>query len=92
MHLFIYLFIYSKLISREQRQLLVKCAATSLSSKLIARQKEFFSEMVVNAVSLLDDMLPLNMIGIKKVTGGSLEVGKEGGREFKGLELREQVL
>lgn len=52
----------------------MKCAATALSSKLIARQKEFFSEMVVNAVSLLDDMLPMNMIGTKKVTGGSLEV------------------
>ena len=30
--------------------------------------------MVVDAVSLLDDLLPLNMIGIKKVQGGSLEV------------------
>jgi T-complex protein 1 subunit eta len=57
----------------EQRKLLIKCASTSLSSKLIAQQKEFFSEMVVNAVSLLDDRLPLNMIGIKQVTGGSLE-------------------
>ena len=65
-------------IFREQRKLLVKCAATSLSSKLIARQKDFFSEMVVDAVSLLDEMLPLNMIGIKKVTGGSLEVIKRG--------------
>ena len=56
------------------RALLIKCAATSLNSKLIARQKDFFSTMVVDAVSLLDDMLPLNMIGIKKVQGGSLEV------------------
>ena len=58
----------------EQRQLLVKCAATALSSKLVASQKDFFSEMVVDAVSLLDDLLPLNMIGVKKVQGGSLEV------------------
>ena len=56
------------------RALLIKCASTSLCSKLIARQKDFFSTMVVDAVSLLDDMLPLNMIGIKKVQGGSLEV------------------
>ena len=62
---------------REQRQLLIKCAATSLSSKLIAHQKDFFSTMVVDAVSLLDDMLPLNMIGVKKVHGGSLEVRKK---------------
>ena len=54
--------------------LLKKCAATALSSKIIARQKEFFSQMVVDAVRHLDDLLPLNMIGIKKVKGGSLEV------------------
>jgi T-complex protein 1 subunit eta len=30
--------------------------------------------MVVDAVLMLDELLPLNMIGIKKVTGGSLEV------------------
>ena len=47
-----------------------------MSSKLIAQQKDFFSNMVVDAVSLLDDLLPLNMIGIKKVQGGSLEVGQ----------------
>ena len=29
--------------------------------------------MVVDAVSLLDELLPLNMIGIKKVQGGALE-------------------
>merc|ERR1719430_806814 len=29
--------------------------------------------MVVDAVMMLDDLLPLNMIGIKKVAGGSLE-------------------
>ncbi len=60
---------------REQRQLLQKCAATALSSKLVARQKEFFAHIVVDAVSHLDEMLPLNMIGMKKVTGGGLEVG-----------------
>ena len=52
----------------------MNCAATALNSKMIAHQKEFFSNMVVDAVSLLDDTLPLNMIGIKKVKGGSLEV------------------
>ncbi len=64
---------------REQRQLLEKCAATALSSKLVAHQKDFFSTMVVDAVSLLDELLPLNMIGAKKVQGGSLEVrGRSG--------------
>ena len=58
---------------REMRQLLEKCAATSLSSKLVAHQKDFFTKMVVDAVMLLDELLPLNMIGVKKVTGGGLE-------------------
>merc|ERR1712141_507833 len=58
----------------ELRELLVKCAATAMSSKLIHQQKDFFSTMVVDAVQTLDDaVLPLNMIGIKKVQGGSLE-------------------
>lgn len=63
-------------ICRALRELLVKCASTALSSKLVARQKEFFSEMVVDAVMMLDDLLPLNMIGVKKVQGGALEVCK----------------
>ncbi|KAB0790184.1 hypothetical protein PPYR_15483 [Photinus pyralis] len=63
----------SKSNAVEFRSLLEKCAATALSSKLIHQQKEFFSKMVVDAVLLLDDLLPLNMIGIKKVQGGALE-------------------
>ncbi len=55
------------------RELLVKCAATAMSSKLIHQQKDFFAQMVVNAVLSLDELMPLNMIGIKKVQGGSLE-------------------
>nr|CAI5833717.1 unnamed protein product [Callosobruchus analis] len=41
-----------------------------MSSKLINQQRAFFSKMVVDAVLLLDELLPLNMIGIKKVQGG----------------------
>ena len=55
------------------RSQLVKCAATAMSSKLINQQSEMFSNMVVDAVSLLDELMPLNMIGIKKVQGGSLQ-------------------
>jgi len=57
----------------EMRNLLCRCAETALSSKLVSRHKGFFAEMVVEAVSHLDDLLPLNMIGIKKVQGGALE-------------------
>lgn len=57
----------------EFRSLLEKCAATAMSSKLINQQRSFFSKMVVDAVLLLDELLPLNMIGIKKVQGGGLE-------------------
>ena len=45
----------------EQRMLLEKCARTTLSSKLIARQRDFFAKMVVDAVLMLDELLPLNM-------------------------------
>ncbi|CAK9796725.1 T-complex protein 1 subunit eta [Anthophora quadrimaculata] len=61
----------------ELMELLKECAATSMSSKLIHRQKEFFSRMVVDAVMMLDDLLPLNMIGIKKVSGGALEESEQ---------------
>jgi T-complex protein 1 subunit eta len=57
----------------EHYDLLRKCAATAMSSKLIATQKDFFSKLVVDAVNSLDDLLPLNMIGIKKIAGGALE-------------------
>lgn len=55
---------------------LEKCAGTSLNSKLIHQQKDFFAKMVVEAVMSLDDLLPLDMIGVKKVSGGALEVSK----------------
>eukprot|EP00745_Piridium_sociabile_P001174 TRINITY_DN107191_c0_g1_i1.p1 TRINITY_DN107191_c0_g1~~TRINITY_DN107191_c0_g1_i1.p1 ORF type:complete len:559 (-),score=180.58 TRINITY_DN107191_c0_g1_i1:257-1891(-) len=57
----------------EMKELLLKCASTALSSKLVASQKDFFAAMIVDAVMMLDDLLPLNMIGIKKVPGGALE-------------------
>ncbi|KAF4524816.1 hypothetical protein B566_EDAN014051 [Ephemera danica] len=57
----------------QSRELLERCAATALSSKLVAQQKGFFSHMVVDAVLALDELLPLDMIGIKKVAGGALE-------------------
>ena len=59
---------------RQHRELLKKCAATALSSKLVAHQKDFFANMVVDAVTMLDELLPLNMIGVKKIQGGALEV------------------
>ncbi|XP_049821702.1 T-complex protein 1 subunit eta [Aethina tumida] len=63
----------NKANAAEFRSLLEKCAATAMSSKLINQQRDFFSKMVVDAVLLLDELLPLNMIGIKKVQGGGLE-------------------
>eukprot|EP00045_Choanoeca_perplexa_P007047 m.61875 g.61875 ORF g.61875 m.61875 type:complete len:558 (+) comp13907_c0_seq1:77-1750(+) len=57
----------------ELRALLEKCAATTLSSKMVSMQRGFFSKLVVDAVMSLDEHLPLKMIGIKKVQGGGLE-------------------
>lgn len=55
------------------RDLLLKCAGTALNSKLIARQKHLFAPLIVNAVQLLDpNMCDIKLIGIKKVTGGSV--------------------
>ncbi|KAG4069542.1 hypothetical protein HA402_006908 [Bradysia odoriphaga] len=59
--------------AEDKSELLIKCASTAMNSKLIHQQKDFFSKMVVEAVLMLDEMLPLNMIGVKKVTGGALE-------------------
>lgn len=56
----------------EKRDLLLKCAMTSLNSKIIARQKEFFGNMVVDAVMQISDEKNKNDIGIKMITGGSV--------------------
>lgn len=57
----------------EFRLLLEKCAGTALNSKLIARQKHLFAPMIVDAVMLLDpEMCDIKLVGIKKVTGGSV--------------------
>nr|GLL31577.1 T-complex protein 1 subunit eta-like [Ipomoea trifida] len=56
----------------EKRSLLAKCAATTLSSKLIGGEKDFFASMVVDAVLSIGDDDRLNMIGIKKVAGGTM--------------------
>ena len=56
----------------EKRDLLMKCAMTSLNSKIISKQKEFFANMVVDAVHHIKETLDKNDIGIKKITGGSV--------------------
>ncbi|EXJ73739.1 T-complex protein 1 subunit eta [Cladophialophora psammophila CBS 110553] len=57
-----------------KRETLRKLAATAMSSKLIHRNADFFTKMVVDAVLSLDqDDLNEKLIGIKKITGGALE-------------------
>ena len=59
----------------EKREMLIKCASTSLNSKLVCGEKEFFAAMVVDAVSTLDQRtLDLSMLGVKKVVGGKFGV------------------
>ena len=59
---------------RRFRSLLLKCASTSMSSKLIHSEKPFFSKMVVDAVECLDeDDLDESLIGIKKIPGGGMQ-------------------
>jgi len=57
----------------EVRAMLEKSAATSLSSKLVSGHKQFFAKMVVDAVLSLDQAQGLDMLGTKKVVGGSLQ-------------------
>lgn len=57
-----------------QRETLQKLAATAMSSKLIHRNADFFTKLVVDAVLTLDqDDLNEKLIGIKKITGGALQ-------------------
>ncbi|XP_034901445.1 T-complex protein 1 subunit eta-like isoform X2 [Populus alba] len=56
----------------EKKSLLAKCAATTLSSKLIGGEKEFFASMAVDSVIAIGNDDRLNMIGIKKVPGGTM--------------------
>ena len=44
---------------QDKKNLLLRCAQTSLNSKLIANNKEFFSEMIVEAVHLIQNLLPI---------------------------------
>eukprot|EP00887_Chlorella_sp_A99_P006503 scaffold3.g6503.t1 len=57
----------------ERKGLLRKCAQTSLNSKLVSGERDFFASMVVDAVTKLDpETLDLRMLGVKKVQGGGL--------------------
>lgn len=56
-----------------KREVLSKLAATAMTSKLIKRNTDFFTKMVVDAVLSLDqDDLDEKLIGMKKIPGGSL--------------------
>ncbi len=49
------------------------CASALVQKLQVSGEKEFFAQMVVDAVSVLDSAtLDLKMIGIKKVQGGGL--------------------
>lgn len=53
--------------------LLERVAGTALNSKLICSYKGFFAPMCVQAIDMLNpDDLDIKLIGIKKVTGGSV--------------------
>ncbi len=61
-----------KIDEKNRRDILIKCAQTALSSKLVASHREFFAEMVVTAVEKLEGDMDKFLIGLKKVTGGSV--------------------
>jgi len=45
-----------------------------MNSKLIGSHRDFFAPMVVDAVMHLDDDQDIDLIGIHKQAGGSMEV------------------
>lgn len=61
-----------KIDEKNRRDILVKCAQTALSSKLVATYREFFGEMIVKAVEHLESDMDKSLIGIKKIPGGSV--------------------
>lgn len=59
---------------QQERELLERCAATAMSSKIIHTNASFFTKMAVDAVLALDQAdLNERLIGIKKVPGGGIE-------------------
>jgi len=65
---------HNLLTRSEFRDLLLKCAGTSMSSKLIHSQTPFFAAMAVDAVLSLDQNdLDESLIGVKKVPGGGMQ-------------------
>jgi len=56
----------------EKRSMLIKCAETTLNSKLVADYKTFFAKMSVDAVSVLGEEGSMSSVGMKKITGGSV--------------------
>jgi T-complex protein 1 subunit eta len=56
----------------EKRSMLIKCAETTLNSKLVSDYKQFFAKMSVDSVAMLGEDVHTSMVAIKKVTGGSV--------------------
>eukprot|EP00457_Paulinella_chromatophora_P005289 gb/GEZN01005305.1/.p1 GENE.gb/GEZN01005305.1/~~gb/GEZN01005305.1/.p1 ORF type:complete len:569 (+),score=78.69 gb/GEZN01005305.1/:84-1790(+) len=56
--------------------MLTKCAATALNSKLIAAQRDFFSKIAVDAIMHLEEDMNLANVGIKLISGGSVTDSK----------------
>mmetsp|Transcript_7146 Transcript_7146/g.15495 ORF Transcript_7146/g.15495 Transcript_7146/m.15495 type:complete len:358 (-) Transcript_7146:462-1535(-) len=53
-------------------EMILKCAATALNSKLISSHQDLFAPMVVDAVRSLDADADLDLVAIKKVPGGEV--------------------
>ncbi|KAI5289603.1 T-complex protein 1 subunit eta [Ascosphaera aggregata] len=61
-------------VSEKKIETLRRLAGTAMNSKLIKRNSEFFTKMVVDAVLSLDqDELNEKLIGVKQITGGGLQ-------------------
>jgi len=64
-------FIKANKIKIEGREILLNCASTSLNSKLVSGNKEFFSNMLVDAIENIEGFAEAS-ISVRQVSGGSI--------------------
>jgi len=64
-------YIKANKIKIEGREILLNCASTSLNSKLVSGNKEFFSNMLVDAIENIEGFAEAS-ISVRQVSGGSI--------------------
>jgi len=64
-------YIKSNKVKIDNREMLLNCASTSLNSKLVSGNKDFFSNMLVDAIENIEGFAQ-GTISVRQVSGGSI--------------------